>query len=96
MASPMEILFRNADMRCTVCQAKAGTCDCWSKCKCGWSFQKGTECGNPVHASPLDRFYWKFLRDGADKMDDATWSNWLEGLEQDEFDAAVAAHGVSD
>lgn len=36
-------------LKCTVCGAQAGTCDCWTKCSCGWSFRKGTACRNPVH-----------------------------------------------
>jgi len=39
-------------MKCTICAAQAGTCDCWTKCAvpgCAWSFQKGTACRNPAH-----------------------------------------------
>lgn len=33
-------------LRCTLCE-KAGGCDCWTKCPCGWTFEKGTKCRNP-------------------------------------------------
>lgn len=39
-------------LKCTVCNAQAGTCDCWTKCRqpgCTWSFLKGTSCRNPAH-----------------------------------------------
>lgn len=39
-------------LKCTVCSAQAGTCDCWTKCArpgCSWSFRKGTACRNPNH-----------------------------------------------
>lgn len=55
--SPIDILIDRADLRCTVCNAKAGTCDCWTKCPapwCPWSFLKDTECGNPEHAKAKD------------------------------------------
>ena len=51
--SPIERMIDMADMRCTVCNAKAGTCDCWSKCPvegCSWSIEKGHKCRNPNHA----------------------------------------------
>ncbi len=44
-------------MRCTVCNAQAGTCDCWTKCAvhgCTWSYLKGTACRNPAHPTPKD------------------------------------------
>lgn len=37
----------NSRMRCTLCDAPMGKCDCWTKCSCGWSFEKGTACRNP-------------------------------------------------
>lgn len=36
-------------LKCTVCGAQAGTCDCWTKCPCGWSFRKEEACRNPKH-----------------------------------------------
>lgn len=36
-------------LKCTICGSAAGTCDCWTKCPCGWSFEKGTACRNPKH-----------------------------------------------
>lgn len=36
-------------LKCTVCGAQAETCDCWTKCACGWSFQKNEACRNPMH-----------------------------------------------
>ena len=39
----------NATVRCVVCGAKLGECDCWAKCECGWSYRKGGTCNNPVH-----------------------------------------------
>ena len=50
--SPIERMIDMTDMRCTVCNAKAGTCDCWTKCDvegCRWSYEKGGKCGNPNH-----------------------------------------------
>lgn len=35
------------DLRCLVCGAKAGACDCWVVCSCGWSARKHQPCGNP-------------------------------------------------
>lgn len=60
-------LFKNADLCCTICEAKAGTCDCWAKCVCGWLYinpdraskaplgeweKEVGACGNPVHGGP--------------------------------------------
>ena len=45
--SPMDILFDKADMKCTLCEKPIGTCDYWTQCDCGWSFEKGTQCRNP-------------------------------------------------
>ncbi len=52
MKTPMDILFDRAAMKCAICGAKAGTCDCWHKCTipgCHWSVQKGHRCNNPDH-----------------------------------------------
>jgi hypothetical protein len=43
---------QNAKFRqdeCTICNAPYGKCNCWTPCSCGWSFEKGTKCGNPIH-----------------------------------------------
>lgn len=40
-------------MRCTLCNQPAGTCDCWTLCGCGWSYEKGTSCRNPNHHAML-------------------------------------------
>ncbi|HEY8066560.1 MAG TPA: hypothetical protein VIF40_17825 [Methylosinus sp.] len=45
--SPIDILFDRADMRCTICNALAGTCSCWTRCSCGWSYETGKACRNP-------------------------------------------------
>lgn len=55
--SPIDVMIDNADLRCTVCNAPRGGCDCWTPCDCGWSFRKGTKCRNPTHggkAQPLE------------------------------------------
>lgn len=49
--APIDRLFDTAVMKCTVCKALMGTCDCWTKCSCGWSFRKGKKCRNPAHKS---------------------------------------------
>src|SRR3546814_517974 len=41
-------------LKCAVCGAQAGTCDCWEKCPCGWSFRKGAKCQNPAHGAAAD------------------------------------------
>lgn len=36
-----------AAVKCTICGAGYGKCDCWQKCPdCGWFFEKGTRCRN--------------------------------------------------
>lgn len=38
----------NSNLSCTICGSKGvGTCDCWTKCSCGWLYEKGTACRNP-------------------------------------------------
>lgn len=32
------------------CNAPAGSCDCWTKCRCGWSYEAGGARSNPAHA----------------------------------------------
>ena len=44
--SPLEKMIM-ANVVCTICGARPGACDCWTQCKCGWSFRKGTSCRNP-------------------------------------------------
>lgn len=44
--APIDILI-DSGMRCTLCNAPMGQCDCWQKCSCGWSHEKGTTCRNP-------------------------------------------------
>lgn len=53
--SPVERMIDHA-MRCTLCDAKAGACDCWTPCRCGWLYRKGEACRNPIHSSPRQRF----------------------------------------
>lgn len=37
-------------VKCTICGTKGYMiCDCWVKCKCGWLYEKGTKCKNPIH-----------------------------------------------
>lgn len=42
----LDQMIKNA-VRCTVCGAGYGKCDCWSRCECGWSYRKGEACRNP-------------------------------------------------
>lgn len=49
MKSPIDILIDRAAFQCTKCGARAGTCNCWTKCDCGWSFETGKKCRNPHH-----------------------------------------------
>lgn len=44
----------NSRMRCTICKAQMGKCDCWIECSCGWSYEKGTSCRNPKCKSLMD------------------------------------------
>jgi hypothetical protein len=48
----IEIMIDPDNLRCTVCGAKYGACDCWTKCGqpgCKWYYRKGTACRNPEH-----------------------------------------------
>lgn len=38
-----------SNVKCTICGAAFGECDCWVKCSCGHSFERGTKCTNPIH-----------------------------------------------
>lgn len=33
-------------MKCLLCKAPMGTCDCWERCSCGWSTYASTPCCN--------------------------------------------------
>jgi hypothetical protein len=47
MTSPFDRMIM-ASVKCTICGAGYGKCDCWKKCpRCGWSFQKGKKCRSP-------------------------------------------------
>lgn len=53
-------IFSTAVFRCSLCgtQGEPGTtpdCGCWVGCPCGWSFEKGEACRNPVHADAKGR-----------------------------------------
>lgn len=51
--SPIERMIDNYNLKCVKCGAKAGFCDCWTKCPvagCSWSIEKGHKCRNPNHA----------------------------------------------
>lgn len=48
MSSPINQLIDSV-MKCGKCGAPMGKCDCWTKCKCGWSYEKGGKCNNPIH-----------------------------------------------
>ena len=45
--TPMDMMFLKAKMKCTICDAKAGTCNCWLDCACGWKYRNGESCRNP-------------------------------------------------
>ena len=47
--SPIDILMDKVEWECTICGAAAGTCDCWTECRCGLSYEKGGKCRNPIH-----------------------------------------------
>lgn len=36
-------------VKCVKCGAGKGECDCWTKCSCGWEYERGGSCRNPVH-----------------------------------------------
>lgn len=48
MPSPIERLVDASGMRCTKCEAPAGTCVCWERCSCGWTAERGKPCRNPT------------------------------------------------
>lgn len=48
--TPIDALLDTVEWRCSICRAKAGTCDCWEKCSCGYLAQKGQPCSNPETA----------------------------------------------
>lgn len=47
--TPIDALLDQVKMRCTRCNAPAGSCSCWTKCRCGWLFETGAACRNPRH-----------------------------------------------
>ena len=47
--SPIERMIDRVAMFCTICGAAAGTCGCWTECRCGIANPTGEECRNPVH-----------------------------------------------
>lgn len=49
MKSPIETLIDRSSLKCTLCGAGMG------KCACGWSYERGGKCRNPVHASKKNR-----------------------------------------
>lgn len=46
---PINKLLNNVDFKCLKCGEPIGKCDCWQKCACGWSYEKGKKCRNPIH-----------------------------------------------
>ena len=48
MTNPIDRLIRGS-VKCVICGAAYGACDCWTKCACGMLVEKGTKCRNPVH-----------------------------------------------
>ena len=48
--APIEMMIDQASMRCAKCGAPAGSCGCWTACRCGWHFETGGACHNPAHA----------------------------------------------
>jgi hypothetical protein len=55
MKTTIDRLLDAVAFRCTICGAQAGTCSCWVQCSCGWSYEKGETCRNPVHAAAKGR-----------------------------------------
>ncbi len=47
----IDALFDQADMRCTRCGQRSGTCSCWEPCRCGWTKAVKEPCGNPIHGA---------------------------------------------
>lgn len=44
---PRAPMLDKVKFKCFLCGAPMGGCDCWTPCKCGWTYEKGTECRNP-------------------------------------------------
>jgi len=44
--SPIERMIDSV-MKCSLCEAPMGTCDCWTHCSCGWWAKTGYACRNP-------------------------------------------------
>ena len=49
-SSPVDRMI-DAAVKCTKCGAGYGRCDCWTQCRCGWSYERGGQCRNPVHTT---------------------------------------------
>jgi hypothetical protein len=47
--TPIERMLDQMAMICTICRAPKGMCNCWTECTCGWFYEKGGTCRNPVH-----------------------------------------------
>lgn len=45
METPIENFILKS-VGCVKCGAPYGKCDCWTKCKCGWLYEKGKKCQN--------------------------------------------------
>ena len=52
--SPIKKMIDESGLRCTVCNAPKGECDCWTPCHCGWVYRKGARCRNPIHGGNAD------------------------------------------
>ena len=48
--SPIDHMIDAARMKCAKCGTPMGGCDCWTRCRCGWAYEKGGECDNPDHS----------------------------------------------
>lgn len=45
--SPLDALFANAVMGCTICGTAQGGCDCWIKCdRCGHHYPRNESCSS--------------------------------------------------
>ena len=47
MTTPLKRMIGMANLVCNMCGSKAGTCDCWEQCSCGWTAERGKPCRNP-------------------------------------------------
>lgn len=53
--APIETMV-DAVVRCTMCGALPGACDCWTQCHCGSVFLKGEKCGTCASIKALNDF----------------------------------------